>query len=129
MVEDTITTIPAKHRMKAELLGWMLGVSLQNCIVTCMQQCACVAVQCGSRKATSSTAAAGDPGSHPLAPIAILQSKRSPWLSTPSKWHSKCSPEGSQQLLKRRERDLQGLSSKQEPSTTSVMSEGALEHG
>lgn len=59
----------------------------------------------------------------------LAESEKAVPRSTPSKWHSKCSPEGSQQLLKRRERDLQGLSSKQEPSTTSVMSEGALEHG
>lgn len=72
MVEDTITTIPTKHRVDAEVLGWMLRVSLQNCTVTLTQQCARVAVQCSSRKATSSTAAGRDPGSLPLAPIAIL---------------------------------------------------------
>lgn len=46
-----------------------------------------------------------------------------------SRWCSKSSPEGSQQLLKRMEGEPQGLCSKQEPSTTSVMLEGALEHG
>lgn len=102
-----------------------------------MQQHACVTVQRSSRKATSSTAAAGDPGSHPSAPIAIPTEQEGPQVESgkalpraaTSRWCSKCSPEGSQQLLKRRERDPQGSSSKQEPSTTSVMLEGALEHG
>lgn len=44
-----------------------------------------------------------------------------------SRWCNKSSP--SQQLLKRRGRDSQNLSSKQEPSTTSVMLEGDLKHG
>lgn len=62
--------------MDAELLGWMLGVSLQNCKVTLLQQRAHVTVQCSSKKATSFTVAGGDPGSLPLAPIAILQRKK-----------------------------------------------------
>lgn len=54
-----------KHRMDAELLGWMLGVSLQNRTVTFMHQCTNVTVQCSSRK-TTSPPAAGEGSWQPL---------------------------------------------------------------